>query len=197
MVQTAPTNALANLEGNAQMLLRLSALLPAIGLTVLLIGCGSTSNTSTTNAVPQNSGSPGAATSSAPTPANATPGAKLNLNTATESQLMATIPGFGKKMAHEFDEYRPYRSIQQFRKEMGKYVGPEVIADYEKYVFVPINPNESDAATLQQIPGLDATEAESLIAGRPYASAQAFLAKLADKISASDLGVARTLLGIS
>ena len=77
---------------------------------------------------------------------------------------------------------------------MGKYVGQDQVADYEKYIFVPIDENQSDAATLQQIPGLDAGEAQELIAGRPYASRDAFLAKLAEKVSADDLAVAKTYL---
>jgi len=77
---------------------------------------------------------------------------------------------------------------------MGKYVKPEQIAEYEKYVFVPIVANEADAATLQQIPGLDATEAQTLIAARPYASSDAFLAKLAASVSAGELAVAKTYL---
>lgn len=97
-------------------------------------------------------------------------------------------------MVHEFEEYRPYRSIQQFRRDFGKYVDPAKLAEYEKYIFVPIDINEADAQTLMQIPGLDQAEADSLIAGRPYASPQAFLAKLADKISAADLDTARTYL---
>lgn len=119
---------------------------------------------------------------------------KLNLNTASEADFMAAIPGFGKKMAHEFEEYRPYRSIQQFRREMGKYVDAAKIAEYERYVFVPINENESDAATLQQIPGLDEKEAGELVAGRPYATRDAFLSKLSEKVSAAELAVARTYL---
>ena len=62
----------------------------------------------------------------------------------------------GNRMVHEFEEYRPYKSIQQFRKEIGKYVDQNQVAEYEKYIFVPINENDSDAPTLQQIPGLDA-----------------------------------------
>ena len=119
---------------------------------------------------------------------------KLNLNTASEAEFMAAIPDFGKKMAHEFEEYRPYRSIQQFRKEMGKYVDAAKIAEYEKYVFVPINENEADAATLQQIPGLDEKEAGELVAGRPYASRDAFLSKLSEKVSAGELAVAKNYL---
>lgn len=97
-------------------------------------------------------------------------------------------------MLREFEEYRPYHSIQQFRREIGKYVQPEQVAEYEKYIFVPIDPNQADAVTLRQIPGVDAPEAEALIAGRPYATSQAFLDKLADKVSAPDLELAKTYL---
>ena len=82
-------------------------------------------------------------------------------------------------MVREFQEYKPYASILQFRQEIGKYVDAATIADYEKYVFVPIDPNASDAATLQQIPGVDATSAAALIAGRPYATQAAFVQALA------------------
>ncbi len=119
---------------------------------------------------------------------------KLNVNTASASDFLSNIPGMGNKMVHEFDEYRPYRSIQQFRKEIGKYVTAGQIAEYEKYIFVPIVVNDSDAATLQQIPGLDANEAQSLIAARPFASNDAFLSKLAGSVTEAELAVAKTYL---
>jgi len=99
---------------------------------------------------------------------------------------MATIPNFSGRMVREFFEYRPYVSIQQFRKEIGKYVDAQQVAAYEQYVYVPVDVNQADAATLQQLPGVDATIADALIAGRPYASSQAFLEKLAGSISAAD-----------
>lgn len=127
-------------------------------------------------------------------PASNAASSKLNVNTASADELLKTIPGMGNKMVHEFEEYRPYKSIQQFRKEIGKYVKPEQIADYEKYIYVPISVNDADAATLQQIPGLDATEAQALIAARPFASNDAFLTKLAGSVSQSELAVAKTYL---
>jgi DNA uptake protein ComE-like DNA-binding protein len=116
------------------------------------------------------------------------------VNTASANDFLTNIPGMGNKMVHEFEEYRPYRSIQQFRKEIGKYVSPEQVAEYEKYIFVPIAVNEADAATLQQIPGLDATEAQSLISARPFASNDAFLSKLSGSVSETELSVAKTYL---
>ena len=122
-------------------------------------------------------------------PAPAERFALLNLNTATSEEFL-TIPDVGDRMVHEFEEYRPYVSIQQFRQEIGKYVDEAQVAAYEEYVYVPINRNESDAATLQQIPGLTAAAAEELIAGRPYDSNEAFLEKLGDYISERELNIA-------
>jgi DNA uptake protein ComE-like DNA-binding protein len=102
---------------------------------------------------------------------------KYNLNTMTEDQILA-IPGTGDRMVREFTEYRPYASIEQFRKEIGKYVDADVVAGYERYVFVPVDPNQADEATLQQLPGVDADTAKTLIDGRPYADQTAFLAAL-------------------
>jgi radical SAM superfamily enzyme with C-terminal helix-hairpin-helix motif len=98
-------------------------------------------------------------------------------------------------MVREFQEYRPYVSIQQFRREIGKYVGDAQVAEYEKYVYVPIAMNDSDSQTLQQIPGLDATEADTLIAARPYASTDDFFNKLSGFITADQLTLAKSYLG--
>ncbi|MEO8434922.1 MAG: hypothetical protein ABI596_08510 [Pyrinomonadaceae bacterium] len=159
----------------------------------LLTGCGSAGETPANTAGPNTNSPTPAAAAASPSTSNAAK-AKLNVNKASGEELTAAVPDLGKRMVHEFEEYRPYKSIQQFRKEIGKYVDQGKVAEYEKYVFVPIDPNQSDAPTLQQIPGLDASEAQALIAGRPYASPDAFLAKLADKISAAELAIAKTYL---
>ena len=119
---------------------------------------------------------------------------KLNMNTATADELLAGIPGMGNRMIREFLEYRPYVSIQQFRREIGKYVGDAQVAEYEKYVYVPIDINTADAATLQQVPGLDANEAAELSAARPFASTDAFLTQLAAYVSADEVAVAQAYL---
>ncbi len=107
---------------------------------------------------------------------------KINLNTATAEQIL-TVPNAGNRMVREFQEYRPYASIAEFRKEIGKYVDAAQVSDYEKYVYVPVSPNNSDAATLQQLPGVDQAKAEQLIAARPYADKSAFLKKLGELTS--------------
>jgi DNA uptake protein ComE-like DNA-binding protein len=123
-------------------------------------------------------------------PSNAS---KVNLNTATEEEFLA-IPNVGDQMAHEFDEYRPYVSIQQFRQEIGKYVDEEQVAAYEEYVFVPVSPNESDEETLMQLPGVDAAAAAELAAARPYASQEAFLESLGEVVSADQVTQAEAYL---
>jgi DNA uptake protein ComE-like DNA-binding protein len=118
---------------------------------------------------------------------------KFNLNTATEEEFL-TVPNVGARMVREFFEYRPYVSIQQFRKEIGKYVDEAQVSAYEQYVYVPVNPNEADEATLQQLPGVDAKVAAELVAARPYADNAAFLTKLATYVSPADLASAQTYL---
>ena len=97
-------------------------------------------------------------------------------------------------MIREFQEYKPYVSIQQFRREIGKYVGDAQVVEYEHYVYVPISVNSSDAETLQQIPGLDAAEADAVIADRPFGSQDDFLTKLSEYVSADELKIAKSYL---
>jgi DNA uptake protein ComE-like DNA-binding protein len=57
----------------------------------------------------------------------------MNLNTASGESFM-TIPGMSERMVHEFEEYRPYTSMDQFRREIGKYVDGDEVARLESYV---------------------------------------------------------------
>jgi DNA uptake protein ComE-like DNA-binding protein len=107
---------------------------------------------------------------------------KFNLNTMTREEILS-IPNTGNRMVREFDEYRPYTSILQFRKEIGKYVNAAQVAEYEKYVYVPISPNNADAATLQQLPGVTAIVAGQIIAARPFNSKDDFVKKLGELTS--------------
>lgn len=59
----------------------------------------------------------------------------IDLNTAKGEEILL-IPGVGDRMRHEFEEYRPYRAIEQFRREIGKYVDDNEVARLERYVVV-------------------------------------------------------------
>ena len=57
----------------------------------------------------------------------------IDLNKATKEEI-ELIPGVGAKMRHEFEEYRPYRDLARFRREIGKYVDSTEVARLERYV---------------------------------------------------------------
>ena len=57
----------------------------------------------------------------------------IDLNKASAAEILL-IPGVGPRMRREFEEYRPYTSIEQFRREIGKYVDKDEVARLERYV---------------------------------------------------------------
>jgi DNA uptake protein ComE-like DNA-binding protein len=59
----------------------------------------------------------------------------VNLNTASDADIL-TIPGMGQRMLGEFKEYRPYKAMAQFRREIGKYVDDKEVARLERYVTI-------------------------------------------------------------
>ena len=59
----------------------------------------------------------------------------LDLNSARPAEILL-IPGVGKRMQHEFEEYRPYRTMAQFRREIGKYVNADEVARLERDVTI-------------------------------------------------------------
>jgi DNA uptake protein ComE-like DNA-binding protein len=59
----------------------------------------------------------------------------VKLNTASDADILL-IPRLGKRMLGEFKEYRPYKAIEQFRREIGKYVDDAELARLERYVTV-------------------------------------------------------------
>jgi DNA uptake protein ComE-like DNA-binding protein len=60
----------------------------------------------------------------------------INLNTATDEEILL-IPGMGKRMLHEFKEYRPWKTTAQFDKEIGKYVDQKEVKRLARYVRIP------------------------------------------------------------
>lgn len=59
----------------------------------------------------------------------------MDLNTATDAEILL-IPGVGNRMLHEFKEYRPYTSMDQFRREIGKYVDKNEVARLERFIAI-------------------------------------------------------------
>jgi DNA uptake protein ComE-like DNA-binding protein len=91
----------------------------------------------------------------------------INLNTATAAEIML-VPGAGKRMAHEFEEYRPWRSYAQFEKEIGKYVDAKEVARLAQYTFIPLNLNTATEADFMTIPGAGKRMAHEFEEYRPW-----------------------------
>ena len=84
------------------------------------------------------------------------------------------IPGVGAKMLHEFKEYRPYKALAQFRREIGKYVKEDELSRLTGYVFVPIDLNTASDADIQSIPGVGAKMLHEFKEYRPYRNIEQF-----------------------
>ncbi len=59
----------------------------------------------------------------------------VKLNTGTDDDFLS-IPGAGPRMTHEFKEYRPWKTKEQFEKEIGKYVGAKEVARFWRYMVI-------------------------------------------------------------
>ena len=97
----------------------------------------------------------------------------INLNNASEAEILL-IPAMSKKMAHEFEEYRPYTSMEQFRREIGKYVDEEEVARLEQYVFIPVDLNAASEESIMTIPGMSKRMAHEFEEYRPYRDMEQF-----------------------
>ena len=98
---------------------------------------------------------------------------QINLNAASDAEILL-IPGIGNRMLGEFKEYRPYRALAQFRREIGKYVDDKELARLEQYVFVPINLNTASDADILSIPGMGQRMLGEFKEYRPYKAMQQF-----------------------
>lgn len=110
----------------------------------------------------------------------------INLNTATREEILL-IPGAGRRMAHEFDEYRPWKSFAQFDKEIGKYVSAAEVARLKQYTFIPIDLNGASDADIQTIPGLGARMLREFKEYRPYTSMEQFRKEIGKYVNAAEV----------
>jgi radical SAM superfamily enzyme with C-terminal helix-hairpin-helix motif len=97
------------------------------------------------------------------------------------------IPGMSSRMAHEFEEYRPYTSLAQFRREIGKYVDAKEVARLEQYVFVPMNLNTATEADFKTIPGMTNRMVHEFMEYRPYTSIEQFRREIGKYVDAKEV----------
>ena len=108
---------------------------------------------------------------------------QINLNTASQEEILM-IPGVGNRMLREFREYRPYKTMTQFRKEIGKYVDSKEVARLEQYVFVPVSLNGASDEDILSIPGTGKRILREFKEYRPYVNIEQFrkeIGKYVDK----------------
>ena len=109
----------------------------------------------------------------------------INLNTATAQEILL-VPGAGKRMAHEFEEYRPWKSYAQFDKEIGKYVGAEKTAQLAQYTFIPIRLNTATDADILSIPGTGQRMVREFKEYRPWKSKEQFIKEIGKYVGAKE-----------
>ncbi len=110
----------------------------------------------------------------------------INLNTSSREEILL-IPGVGNRMVREFLEYRPYRALAQFRKEIGKYVDEKELARLEQYVFVPINLNRSSDEDILSIPGVGRRMLHEFKEYRPYKNIGQFRKEIGKYVSKQEV----------
>jgi DNA uptake protein ComE-like DNA-binding protein len=98
----------------------------------------------------------------------------VNLNLAPRDEIML-IPRAGRRMAREFDEYKPYTGgYAQFRREIGKYVNEQEVAHLEQYTFIPIDLNTASDSAILSIPGSGPRVLREFKEYRPYKTIEQF-----------------------
>ena len=91
----------------------------------------------------------------------------IDLNDATSEEI-GLIPGVGRRMTHEFEEYRPYTALAQFNREIGKYVDGDEVARLAQYVYVRIDLNTASGEDILSIPGVGRRMRHEFEEYRPY-----------------------------
>lgn len=110
----------------------------------------------------------------------------IDLNTASREEILL-VPGLGPRMAHEFEEYRPYKAMAQFRREIGKYVDDDDVARLEQYVFVPIDLNTASEEDILSIPGVGQRMLHEFMEYRPYRSMAQFRREIGKYVDDDEL----------
>ena len=111
----------------------------------------------------------------------------LNLNTATGAEILL-VPRISKRMTREFDEYRPWVTMAQFDKEIGKYVGAEETNRLKQYVFIPLDLNTATDDQFKTIPNLPGNMLKEFKEYRPWKTKAQFDKEIGKYVGAKETG---------
>lgn len=109
----------------------------------------------------------------------------INLNTATPDEILL-VPGAGKRMVREFDEYRPWKTYAQFDREIGKYVGADGAAKLAQYTFIPVRLNSATDADILTIPGAGPRMVREFKEYRPWKTREQFMKEIGKYVGAKE-----------
>jgi DNA uptake protein ComE-like DNA-binding protein len=110
----------------------------------------------------------------------------VNLNTGTPEEILL-IPGAGRRMVREFDEYRPWVNWAQFDKEISKYVGMEDTNRLKQYVFIPVDLNKATDEDILSIPGAGRRMVREFKEYRPWSSQAQFEKEIGKYVDAKEV----------
>jgi DNA uptake protein ComE-like DNA-binding protein len=110
----------------------------------------------------------------------------INLNTASREEILL-IPGSGSRHVREFQEYRPYKALAVWHREMRKYWDEAEVARLEGYVFVPLDLNTATDADIMTIPGMTARMLREFKEYRPYDAVERYKREMAKYVNAKEV----------
>jgi DNA uptake protein ComE-like DNA-binding protein len=109
----------------------------------------------------------------------------LNLNTATGPEILL-VPRIAKRMTREFEEYRPWRTFEQFDREIGKYVDAAEVARLKQYVFIPMNLNTATDDQFRTIPSLAGNMVREFNEYKPWKTKEQFDREISKYVGAKE-----------
>lgn len=120
---------------------------------------------------------------------------QLDLNETTREEILM-LPMGTNRWVREFFEYRPYKGLAQFHKEMSKYVDEDKVNAMEQYVFVKIDLNAASDDDILTIPGVGARMLREFKEYRPWKTIAQFDKEIGKYVKAEELARLRRYVEI-
>ena len=90
-------------------------------------------------------------------------------------------------MTREFEEYRPWVSMAQFDKEIGKYVDAAEVNRLKQFVFIPLDLNTATDEQFKTIPNLPGNMVREFKEYRPWKTQAQFEKEIGKYVNAKEV----------